>query len=300
MHNNSIIHGSHTITLLHPVIDSIHASGPYPSPVLNLFASTGRMSKLQPTLMQPDSGYEYTLLEPKILLYSGSDSYNGVCIGEALSSSFPLHSWVHDNYLKFTIPLGYFAIEYIEQNRDTDLLLTLKGNVTIAVMKSIEFGSDFLGNICGYTKGELSLSFHIPQSTWVNNVLGKVGHRKFHLIELEHSHECQIQAALSYINKIDDAYGMHNYDNVALLAREMLDNLCNHYSDNERISNDERWKRVIGKLKNFCSLFMHKEEIGKTSDNSIEMQRYDAEYIILEMKIIIRYAQQIANDSKQK
>jgi len=289
-----IMHGSRYIANLRPVIESVTASGMYPSPNLFLRVESGKVSKIDSDGFSQGSGSEYTILEPRLSACFGRSAHDGFYLGSAISERFPLYSWHGDVSCAFRVPLDYFTLEAIEKNRESDLTITVYGSVTIAVMESVLSPQSHLGVISGYARGELEVSFKIPQSVWVNDVLGRIGHRKFHLLEIDLSRHCQIHEALEYIGNMEKALNSHEYEKVAVLTRELIDFLSEGYLEKNGISKSERWKRASSKVKHFASLFVHKEKIGREVDEVISIQRSDAEYLLTQSKVIIRYAQEIA------
>jgi len=289
-----IIHGSRYITYLRPITESVSASGLYPSPILFLRADTGKINKIESYSSMSGDGSHFTILTPKLSACYGRSEHEGFYIGDVQPNGFPFYSWHGDASLSFKVPLDFFSLEAIEQNRKSDLVITIYGDVTIAAMEEIQSQNSFLGKITGYTRGELSLSFKIPQSTWVNNVLGRIGHRKFHLLEIDLSRHCQIHEALEYVNKMETSLHSHGYENVAVLSRELVDFLTEDFLAKKNLNNCERWKRSASRLKHLASLFVHKEKIGREVGEDINIHRSDAEYLLLQSQAIIRYAQEIA------
>ncbi len=289
-----IMYGSRYIATLRSNIESVCASGMYPSPVLFLRADGGTMHKIDSDGFSGESGSEYTILEPRLSSCFGRSVHEGFYLGNVITENFPLYSWHRDSSCAFRVPLDYFALEAIEQNRESSLTITIYGSVSVAVMESVLSAQSHLGVISGYVRGDLEVSFKIPQSTWVNDVLGRIGHRKFHLLEIDLSRHCQIHEALEYVKKMETSLNSHGYEYVAVLTRELVDFLTEDFLAKKDLNESERWKRSASRLKHLASLFVHKEKIGREVGEDISIHRSDAEYLLLQSQAIIRYAQEIA------
>ena len=297
-----IEHSSRFITILSPRLDSISASGEYPLPTLNLTADIARCDTIN--LMGIDSTkseYNYSVINPDLAIYIGGVRKSaGTYLTRVICDGFPIHSWWQSfSSVSFKAPLNFFALERIEEIREGDLHLYVSGKVTLAIHANTNIEYSPLGKIVGYTQGDFEITYRIAQSTWVNSVLSKIGHHKYHLIELDLSH-CQIIEALKYIGRMESSLAMHEYDQVANSAREMADYIENFYIEfPQNTYHYLKWIRAFKKFKHFASLALHKEEKRAQLSGEFHIHHHDAEYIIISAKALVRYAQQLVLDYRR-
>lgn len=271
---------------------SVTAIGSYPTPSLRLWAEPMRFFPIE------DQGQKhyYTIFTHDLGLYlTNGRRHGGHFISPIIVRGIPIHSWwTNWDIVEFIAPLDYFKMLRIEKERKGNLSLFVSGDVQIAVHSDVynEYKTS-LSPILGYKRAELELSFRIAQSYWVNKVLASLGHRKFHLIEIDLT-ECTINAALERISKMECSYDMAQYNDVAVEARELCDYLSLEYLNFSDESDPSlKWTTAISFLKKCASLALHKQEKSTEIGKPFIFTKEDAEFILIHAKVLIRYAQQL-------
>lgn len=177
-----------------------------------------------------------------------------------------------------------------------DITLAISGPATLAIHPlGVHNSGTGLLQIDGYSEAELELEFRIAQSDWIEKVLSKMGHRKFHLLELDLSH-CEIQKALEYLAHAEQGLDEDNLETMATKCREIVSHLSKSYLElAQDDSRKKKWTPVSKCVKDFASKALHQEDIASSNNvaDSPVFTRADAEYLLILTKALIRYAQQL-------
>lgn len=273
---------------------SVVSNGSKSCPTLRFRALPLKAGKIEVMSSTAIEKRHYSVIAYDLGLYLGGSKIQGASfLTSVICSGFPLHSW-WDNYgtLEFIAPLDFFKLEAIERDRKGEVVLVICGTVTLAIHQdSIVSTNSELEPIDGYSHADLELYFRIAQSDWVEKVLSPLGHRKFHLLELDLS-DCEIKKALEYISLAESAISAGQLVDGAIKCREMADYLTNQYlSFDKNGTQGEKWKRAISYFKHFASLSGHQEEKKAKVGAGFVFDRDDAEFTLILAKALIRYAQ---------
>jgi hypothetical protein len=291
---NELMYGNRTICTFQTDPGSVVPIGTRSTPSLRLWAMP---AKTHPIEVMGSSGPEkrsYSVISHDLGLYLGKGHrQGGAFLSSVMCSGLPLRSWWETfGTLEFLAPLDYFKLEEIERERKKDVVLVVSGTVVLAIHPKAVFSKEnHLEQIDGFAAAELELTFRIAQSHWVDNVLSRLGHRKFHLLELDLTH-CEITKALEYIADAESAVAEGRLVDAAIKCRDMVDYMTLQYlafpkGDQRRV----KWSRAKDYFKEFASLAGHQEEKKASIAADFAFDKEDAEFTLILAKALVRYAQ---------
>lgn len=291
------MYGSNILCEFNVDANSVLATGSYTNPFLRMQSEAMRFNYID----YESKEYHYSVISHELgfYVYKAGGSYPEF-ISSVIIEGIPIHSWwKNSGRMTFIATLDYFKMLKIEECRQGgDIRLGIKGEVQIAIQdfkESKQAGSykTPVAIIVGYTAGELELTYDVKQSHWVNKVLSSLGHRKFHLIELDLA-DCHISEALEFIKQMENDYNSANYISVGTRAKSLVDFLSNKYLHfTKEDYKSKKWEKAsamvnsLAMLKDFSSITGHEQEMG------LKFNRIDAEYTLIHAKALIRYAQQL-------
>lgn len=296
---NSLMYGhSHRICEIEADERSVVSYGSRSCPTLRFSARVSRAGTVPVDYPGLNQGRHYSVVSHNFGLYLGSNRrFGGTFLAPVQCTGLPMRSWLNgSSHLEFLAPLDFFKLEAIERERQKDLSLAISGPAMLAIHPSGGVDSNTrLIQIDGYAEAELELEYHIAQSDWIEKVLSRLGHRVFHLLELDLTH-CEVQKALEYLAKAELRLDEGNLEAMATQCRDIAVYLTKSYlqlpTDDPR---EEKWKPVNKCLWDFASKALHQEEIGSARDttNHPVFTKADAECLLILTKTLIRYSQQL-------
>lgn len=276
---------------------SVYATGTISCPALKLNA---RPTEFNPVVISRSGSREerqFSIISHDLGLYlDKGQKYGGTYISSIQCKGLPIRSWWKNNSIEFIAPVDYFKLNAIERERKKDAVLVVSGSMLLAIHPKKSLSSnDYYLQIDEYVEAELEIRYHIAQSDWIENLLSRLGHRKFYLLELDLTH-CEINTALEYISSAESAISETRYVDAAIRCRDMMDYLEKDYlAFSEGDYRQEKWVRISSYFKHFTSLSGHQEEM-KSKFGDFAFDRYDAELAVVLAKAIIRYAQQLSDE----
>lgn len=277
---------------------SVVSYGTRSFPSLRFSARITKMGTVPVSHSRQEPGRPYSIINHAFGLYLGKGrKYGGQFLTPVLCSGLPIQSFMSGTtHLEFIAPLDFFKLEAIERERSKDINLAISGTAILAIHPTEEHRNESgILQIEGYSEAELELEYHIAQSDWIEKVLSKMGHRKFHLLELDLTH-CEIQKALEYLVDAEQGLDEGNLEMMAIKCREIVSHLSKSYlrlaSDDSR---KDKWIPVSKCVSDFASKALHREDINssRANDDHLVFSRSDAEYLLILTKALIRYAQQL-------
>lgn len=297
---NELIYGSKIICTFQVDPRSVVSSGTHSCPTLRFWAQATRSNKVELIITKQREKRHYSMVSHDLALYLGKGrKYGGSFLTSILCSGLPLRSWwSNPGHLEFIAPLDFFKLDAIERNREKDSVLVISGAVLLAIHPNqIRNSESNLEQIDGYIEAELELTYRIAQSDWVDKILAVLGHRRFHMLELDFTH-CEITKALEYISRAESAISEGRLINAAIGCRDMADYLSKQYlsfsKDDQR---HEKWIRASDYFKHFASMSGHQEGLKVKYENFV-FNRPDVEFTLILAKALIRYAQTLKKEGK--
>lgn len=148
----------------------------------------------------------------------------------------------------------------------------------------------------------LKAEITISSSDWIYDYAPKLGLGDYFVVEIPKG-RMVIQAAWSYIEKAEECFrrwdtkGVYAYccEAGTLLDREIK----NKFGENSFIYN-ERWRRAFAKFEHLASLDLHIENIKKSlkyKEEEIKVGRSDAEHLLIITKALIKYAEELLQET---
>ncbi len=160
-------------------------------------------------------------------------------------SEFPI-------FLKFNLTKD--VISQIEKNRQSDLRFTIKLNFLIVIKNKIEtvskkiiWSSNLVQNL------NSQIDFHIPKSTWIENLLPSLRYNNIRLIEIPKTHKQLKDEYLDIISEFDkaeDYFNKKDYNKCIAHCRHVLDELnrnLNKVKKGEPSESSYTWLSKISK-----------------------------------------------------
>ena len=167
-----------------------------------------------------------------LLWIKSSLHVRNIKIGEGVSESIVEYSWPHlsPREIYTEIPLDVYRIGKIEEQRQGDIELQLKGSALIAehplVTKAgINERQEYRKDVEEFTTGRFDITFSIPQSHWVDKILPGLGYGKVKLIELPIPEKIvpdTFQKALKELQESQRYFVKGDYDKVVAHCRSAV------------------------------------------------------------------------------
>jgi hypothetical protein len=188
-------------------------------------------------------------------------------IGEGISDPMIEYSWPHiaETNISIDIPLDLYRIECIEKKRRGDIHLKLSGTALIVEHpETIKAGPNEDQKSCRdvveFKTGSFDISFTIPHSHWVDNVLPNLGYGKVKLIEVpvpEKTIPGIFQKALEELQQSQRYFMEGDYDEVVAHCRSAVqlipEVLPVDFPDKEKPTFNDK---VDGFLKEYLSIIL--------------------------------------------
>ena len=146
--------------------------------------------------------------------------------------------------------------------------------------------------------GNLVIPYTINAVDWVQDYIPKLGLTLGNRIIVEIPSDGKIfQEAMTHLSKAENAYRNWDPKGVFSNCREigkLLDAQVRQKLGKDNVSYKEIWGRAFGLFEHWASLDLHNEEIKqKYGDVEVNAGKSDAEYLLLNTKILIKYVQEL-------
>lgn len=210
-----------------------------------------------------------------------------------------------DRTFSFDFPLDNQKLKAIEASRTGDIEFKLTISFQIAIQSVLNPNAEDLDKIYfidNFQSQSLQLQIEIPQSHWIKNVLPNLGQGEFFVIELPKGDKT-IEKAWELLEEAELSFGNWNSKGVFGNCREIgvhLDLRIKLKFGKDSFTYSERWGRAYGNFKHWASLDLHLEDNGqsqkKYSAEELKTQKIDAQHLILNSKLLIKYAEELLNE----
>lgn len=284
-----------------------------PQEILQIGSWSGNQISLDPAKISASSGLEY----PRLIIPVRLDlnpikesstrilNYTIFCtnaelflepkhlkISDLIAGSYPYKVIAERLYTIYNLefPLTYKRISKIETERIDNLTLQLIFHFTIGI-----FEQNFISTS---ENSNVQMRFEIEQSYWVKNILPALNYGEYFIIEIPKENKT-INGAWLYIEKADKYYKMWNHKGTIVECREM-GVLLNKVIQEKLLNNPnlEKWERSYSKYFHFVSLFLHTEDPKtKKIEGNINVTKNDAEHILFNAKLLLKYAENLLSES---
>lgn len=230
-----------------------------------------------------DNIIPFTLLNIQAELYF--ENINSK-VSDSIPVSFAYNVRIPDSNVTTNLefPLDYKRISKIEEQRRDNLRIQIKLKVIIGI-----YEQNYLSKI---ENSFADLIIEVQQSHWVTKVLPNLLYGEYFLIEIPKG-EKYLEEAWAYIKKADDCFNMWDSKGAFANCREVGTILNKTISEklNKHV-NFEKWKRSYDLFKHLTSLYLHIEDVkGNNSNEKIDVNKNDTEYIIILAKSLVKYAE---------
>ena len=146
---------------------------------------------------------------------------------------------------------------------------------------------------------ELKKDIRIPSSDWIRDYSPKLGIGEYFIVEIPKGKK-ELQRAWDYMNKAENSYMHWDTKGTYANCRE-IGNYLNEiiYKEFEGSPIIKKWKRANVKLEYRNSLDLHLEEIkNEIPKGDIEINKAEAEYVLIMTKALIKYAEELLNEKE--
>lgn len=209
-----------------------------------------------------------------------------------------------DIYSQASFSIESNILSKVEQFRKGNLPISLQCEFQITlleeIIQSVEYSKNKSYGILRTEIGVCNIFFEIPQSVWVNDLLPKLGHNSYKLIELPRHNNLIPEEYTKSIVELDEATKYFNngdYDKAVAHCRSALDPLksklpslkefvtskSEHEWANKVLDSTNQWlEQIIKNTASFTSKTHHAPSIG-------HFGRTDAEIVMMVTTAIIGY-----------
>lgn len=286
MEKTNIIIDDHRVGSARITTNNVTAFGAPQSPYLRIPVEL----QLNPIGMKNGANIEYSILNMKAKLFTQDSN---IMISKSDVDQISEHRIKHkfDYPCYFDFPLNMFKVNLLENVRAKDLKLELQFTIHFSIFRD--------GNLSDFRNYKHRLKPSIPQSHWIDNVLPKLGHTQYFLIEIPKGRKTMPEIW----NKLEQAEVLFSQLDISSLfqkCREIGSSLETHLKKNlgkDSFSYKERWSRSYNNFSHFCSLALHIEELKGKSQNyeidEIKLTKLDCVHILLKTKALIKYAEEL-------
>jgi hypothetical protein len=191
--------------------------------------------------------------------------------------------------------LDPFRVQGIEAKRHVDLKLRLDLWMVSAIISRVQGGQSMIEVLTGFDRSQSQVYVDVPQSHWVGKVLPGLGTNKYFLVEVPVQNQ-HFAPAWALIEQAEQAFGRWDTKAVFAHCREAgvaLSNFIEKHHNGDSFLKDERWQRAFN---HFASLNLHLEEKksdGKHSPDLVNMDKMDAECLLIVTKALAKYAEEL-------
>jgi hypothetical protein len=257
-------------------------------------------------------------IETYSLLWLQSGLHIGnIKIGDGFSEPIAEYSWLElsPRQISIEIPLDLYRIEKIEERRRDDIQFRLSGSALVAKHPSVlKAGSneqqEYRRDVEKFTKGSFNITFSIPQSHWVNQILPGLGYGKVKVIEIpmqEKTIPDTFKNALEEVIQAQNYFTQGDYDKAVEHCRNALEPLKGFLPEIKTLLTNSKYEwvaevgqatydwvdKIYKKTRDVSSIPHHPPSVGHFS-------RFEAQAILMVTIALLSYTGKYLKQGKNE